>query len=103
MKMMLRGRRGGKTYELLRIMHDNPTSVMVCFSAASAKYTKEEAQQLYPGDDWDRRFIPVESARERLAGRPVHGSLVLVDNAEMVLANMLGREPFMATATAEPV
>lgn len=95
MEIIMRGRAGGKTHELLRLMAANPSSVMVCFGAASADQTERFAQRLYPDVRWSGRFVSCHEP-ERLRGR---SGDIYVDNVDIVLAALLGRTPAIGTVT----
>lgn len=85
MKIVQRPRAGGKTYDLLQWMVENPTGVMVCIHRHAADSAHRQAGAL--GLDIEReRFITVEQAR-----RTPHGPKprAVFDNVDLWLPTLL--------------
>lgn len=86
--IVTRPRQNGKTSEALRWLAEDPKRVLVCFSVA-------EAQRIWHLIERDKlliartQIISAESSARRLVGSETRE--IGVDNAEMVLAYLLGR------------
>ena len=91
MKLLVGGRRAGKTYKVIEAMRTDPAIVMICFSHQSADICKKE----YP-DVADRILPPV---KEHLQGFHTKRKYIL-DNADILLENLLGTMLYGATMTA---
>ena len=92
---MATGRGGGKTTRVLKWLMEHPNATVVAFCEREADRLFGLAKQAIP-DIERRQFISSERAKERL-----HGLLgpVYVDNADILLANMLGTQPDAITMT----
>lgn len=100
MLVIASGRRTGKTTRLLRMMADNPEMVLVSSSLQGAMAAWDQAQR--DGLNLAKhRFMSCETLRDDLRG--LYDPQILVDNAELVLAILLGHQPVAVTMTAVKV
>lgn len=83
------GRQSGKTHRCLRWMEANPEAIMIVHSITEM----HRLEDLHP----DLKGRIVIATRDRLRGSVGHP--VIVDNVELVLANLLGVTPDIITAT----
>ena len=98
MRLMHVGRRGGKTYEAVKVLAKNREAVLVVASVA------ERARIIKFFGFGDRqdvtdRILVAETAAEKLRGRPV--GYLAVDNIEWVLGVLLGHMPDLITLNRE--
>lgn len=99
MRMDISGRQSGKTRKMIRWLNVNPDAIMLTFSEAEA----ERLRDLYDPDR-DReiynRIVSVHSymkTRNTSFFRPQIG----VDNAELVLQNLLGDVTYITMTDPE--
>lgn len=93
----VRGRRGGKTIEMLKRIESLPDpsqAVVVCMNAMEAARVGCLYNERNPGKDLPR-FVTPEGARN---ARGTHGP-VFVDNADILLENLIGRQVDFVTLT----
>ena len=101
MKVVVGDRQTGKTRAALEFMRDNPEAVMVCHTLQEAYRVRAVAQEM--GFELPvRRVISADQAGEgrALYGR-AHTTTLVVDNAELVLRELLRHPVALLTATAE--
>ena len=94
--ILVASRRGGKTHALVEFMRVNPEAIMICATDAIAQMTADQFADL---DLARSRFIG--PSPQRLKG--LDPSHVLVDNAELVLAELLGHHVTSMSMTPEPL
>jgi hypothetical protein len=97
--VMARGRQAGKTYDLRGwVKQGVETDSYPGWSRVILTHSLEEAQRLRTAYDLDyRQVFSVEEWRSaRLGRRPVE---VALDNADLVLAQMLGQMPRIISVT----
>jgi hypothetical protein len=94
-KVLVTGRRGGKTTAMLAWLRANPEAVCICLSTVEASRLAQENTDIAR-----ERFLTVDGTR-KLEGmiRPQVG----VDNADIILARYLGVMPDFATVNDEPI
>lgn len=96
MKIIARGRGGGKTYETAQAVLADPNSVLLVFTG-----TEKMRMHTTYGVPLNRIYTPVDVDHGRLRGlnKKVH-----IDNADMILRSLLGTTDIgLATFTAELV
>jgi hypothetical protein len=93
-KVIVTGRRGGKTTAMLAWMRENPEAVCICTSAFEAGRLAKENPDIDKG-----RFLTADNARAGLLGR--HPLQVGLDNADLILARFLGVMPDRITVNDE--
>lgn len=99
MFILARPRRGGKTYFLLQEWGHVPGSIIVCANIMSVRETQKAARAMFPNmsdNELNSRIISVTN-KEGLIG--MDHTDVCVDNADMVLSQLLGRPVTIMTAT----
>lgn len=93
MKFINRGRQGGKTTELLRLMAENDDLVYVAPTQAQAQYAYQMSRSLAPSVERDR-FISVDQA---VKTRLPHGKRIVVDELKSTLHRMFNATVFAVT------
>lgn len=92
MKVVIGGRRAGKTHAILEAMRIDPRIYMICYSQRAVDCLRKE------NPDLATRLL--EPHREALQGLD-HNTNFIVDNAELLLAKLLGVPIVGVTMTAE--
>ena len=84
MDIIIAGRRGGKTHQL--IAHAATTGAIILVANVHMRqFTIDLACRRYPNIDWDRQIIVAKTHGVCGTDKPI-----LVDNAELVLSSLLG-------------
>jgi hypothetical protein len=102
MNVIVSGRRAGKTTRLLLLMADNPNMIYVTFTEEAAETAWKQAQKMGLVSLARHRFTSANAVRTgSLKG--LYDPQLVVDNAELVLAALLGQTPHTATMTGTRV
>lgn len=95
MRVITRGRRGGKTSELVKLFREDPASVLVVpiplhktMLSEHFKLTPDELARVYVAGGGALRGISVATR-------------VLVDNADLILAQLLGHSVNVISVTGD--
>lgn len=102
MRFVYKPRATGKTFDAVSTLMQNPRAALIVATAAE----RERIVRVYKLEpfDADRIFLPNAATHGELRGAAfgVGGlDMVIVDNAEWVLAQFLGRPVAMMTLTRE--
>jgi hypothetical protein len=98
-RVIARGRQAGKTYDLIQwVKEGKETNSYPGWSRVLLCHTLEEAQRIRTDYDVDYRqvFGVTEWGAARLGRKPVE---IAVDNADLVLASLLGQMPTQIAVT----
>ena len=85
MDIIIAGRRGGKTHQLIARAATTGAIILVA-NAHMRRVTIDLARRCYTNIDWDHQIIVAKTRRMCNTDKPI-----LVDNAELVLSSLLGR------------
>lgn len=99
MRIKIRPRQGGKTYELLVAMSQDPNIVMICVNHAFAGRAAEDLARMMGTSVRsvaDRFLTPDKAQRRPMA---LSGKTVVVDNFDLLVKEMLGIWPDTVTMT----
>jgi len=103
MEVFARGRQAGKTYTLVEWVKEGvETDSYPGWSRVLLTHSLDEAQRLRTRYELDYRqvFFVGEWQRARLGRKPVQ---VALDNADLVLMNVLGQMPSQITVTGRSI